>query len=79
MLFLEFLQPLAYKIINSTMYSMRTPITQEDEMGCGAACVAFVANISYKEAAEILGSAQAKTSGYRLKKLVTGLSTLGLT
>lgn len=48
-------------------------ITQEDEMGCGAACVAFIANITYIQAVNVLGQAKARTVGFHLKELVDGL------
>lgn len=58
---------------------MKHTVTQEDGMGCGAACVAFAANIPYKEAAKALSQEQAKTVGYRLKELADGLNKYGLT
>lgn len=57
---------------------MRPTITQEDNMGCGAACVAFAANKSYKEAATILGHDKARSVGFKLKEMVDALSHYGL-
>lgn len=34
---------------------MRDMITQEDEMGCGATCVAFVADTTYAQVVSVLG------------------------
>ena len=53
-------------------------ITQEDSMGCGAACVAFAANITYKQAVEALGQEKARLVGFQLKELVDALSHYGL-
>ncbi len=53
-------------------------ITQEDEMGCGAACVAFIANTTYAQAVNILGLKKARTVGFRLKELVDSLDHFGL-
>lgn len=48
---------------------MRESITQQDGMGCGVACVAFILGISYNESLELLGKNKAKHSGYRIKEL----------
>ena len=53
-------------------------ITQEDDMGCGAACVAFVANTTYARAVDILGQNKATTVGFQLKELVDSLDHFGL-
>ena len=58
---------------------MKESLTQEDHMGCGAACVAFTTNTTYKEAARVLGAQKAKTTGYHLQELVDGLESFGLT
>ena len=52
-------------------------ITQQDEMGCGAACVAYVANISYEHAASMLGKDKASSVGFRCKELTNVLTQLG--
>lgn len=57
---------------------MRHMITQEDDMGCGAACVAFVANKTYQQAAKVLGQEKARSVGFHLKELVDALSQFGL-
>lgn len=57
---------------------MKHTITQEDGMGCGAACVAFAANRTYRQVVSILGREKARTVGYQLKELVDGLSCFGL-
>lgn len=53
-------------------------ITQEDDMGCGVACVAFAANKTYQQAAKILGQDKARSVGFQLKELVDALSQYGL-
>ena len=53
-------------------------VTQEDDMGCGAACVAYLSNKTYLEAVNILGRNKAKTVGFKLKELVDGLNYFGL-
>jgi hypothetical protein len=58
---------------------MRHTITQEDGMGCGVACVAFVANTTYRQALMRLNEHQASTAGYHLKELVGALYTFGRT
>lgn len=47
-------------------------------MGCGAACAAFAANISYGTAVATLGSKKAATDGFRLKELADFLKQCGL-
>ena len=56
---------------------MRHTITQEDSMGCGAACVAFATSTSYSKAVSILGQDKAKSVGFQLKDIVHALSQLG--
>jgi hypothetical protein len=46
---------------------MRDSITQEMPNGRGIVCFAFVANISYKMAAQFLGEDQAKSNHFILK------------
>ncbi len=53
-------------------------VTQEDDMGCGAACVAFVANKTYQQAVKVLGRQKARSVGFQLKELVDALSQYGL-
>lgn len=57
---------------------MKESITQEDNMGCGAACVAFTSGRTYQESVKILGQDKAKTTGYHLKELVEGLEYFGI-
>jgi hypothetical protein len=52
---------------------MKQAITQKDEYGCGAACHAFIANITYNEAAEILGCSKARECGFYCNDLVQAL------
>lgn len=58
---------------------MRHSITQEDGMGCGVACVAFVAGITYSQAVQKLGKEKAKTIGFHLKELADVLSVYNFT
>lgn len=57
---------------------MRYMITQEDDMGCGAACVAFAANKPYKQVAIFMGREKARTAGFQLRELVDALAKYGL-
>lgn len=56
---------------------MNQTVTQQDEMGCGAACVAFVIGTSYKKAASLLGRDKAQTTGFQLKELRLTLAEYG--
>ncbi len=57
---------------------MRHTITQEDGMGCGAACVAFATNKTYQQAVKLLSQEKARSVGFQLKELVDALSHYGL-
>ena len=57
---------------------MKQMITQEDDMGCGAACVAFAAHRSYQHVVSVLGQDKARTVGFQLKELVDALAHYGL-
>ena len=57
---------------------MRKSITQEKPYGCGIACFAFVANISYKGAEEFLGNEQANSDRFILKHFREELNRFGL-
>jgi hypothetical protein len=57
---------------------MKQMITQEDCMGCGAACVAFAVNVSYEQAAIVLGQDKARTVGFQLREIVEALEWYGL-
>lgn len=57
---------------------MNEPITQEDDFGCGAACVAFVARKPYSVIIALLGEGNAKTKGYYCRELVDALAELDL-
>jgi len=50
-------------------------VTQEDDLGCGIACVAMVAGISYEEAAGIM-PAHCRTGTFRIDQIVA-LTSLG--
>jgi len=56
---------------------MKKSITQEDSMGCGAACVAYVTGSPYHVAVSILGITKAQTRGFHIKELVEGLKYFG--
>lgn len=58
-------------------YRMRA-VTQEHPMGCAVACVASVANISYKNALEFLGREHASGRGYYCREIVDALAANGL-
>lgn len=55
------------------MTLMKLTITQEDGMGCGAACVAFALSRSYQQVVSVLGKDKARTVGFQLKELVDAL------
>jgi hypothetical protein len=57
---------------------MKQALSQQHDLGCGLACVAFIADAPYGKVAEILGGEKADTNGFTCKELVTALSKLGL-
>ena len=56
---------------------MRESITQEFDYGCGIACFAFALNITYKEAAALLGPKQAASTRFWVRDLVNELRKQG--
>lgn len=50
-------------------------ITQEDDLGCGAACVAMILNVTYSQALKFFdnGPIKAKTFGFTLKDICKAL------
>lgn len=57
---------------------MKHSITQEAPYGCGIACFAFVANLSYKEAELFLGLEQAMSNRFTVKHFREELNRFGL-
>lgn len=57
---------------------MRESITQEFEYGCGIACFAFALRISYRQAEQLLGTAQATNMRFWVKDLTRELNQAGL-
>lgn len=57
---------------------MKKSITQEAPYGCGIACFAFVAGITYRQAEEFLGPEQAKSDRFILKHFRDELNRYGL-
>lgn len=57
---------------------MKKSITQEAPYGCGIACFAFVAGITYKQAEEFLGEEQAKSDRFIVKHFREELNRYGL-
>lgn len=57
---------------------MRASITQEMPYGCGIACFAFVTKLSYKQAEEFLGTAQAQSNRFFVKNFREELNRFGL-
>ena len=57
-----------------------SPVKQEDELGCGVSCVAFILSISYENALDLFinGIRKAKSQGFLCKDLVTVLKKAGL-
>ena len=57
---------------------MKKTITQEMPYGCGIACFAFVANITYAQAVEFLGVQQAQSDRFIFKHFREELNRYGL-
>jgi hypothetical protein len=57
---------------------MKKSITQEMPNGCGIACFAFVAGLTYKDAELFLGEEQAKSNRFILKHFREELNRFGL-
>lgn len=57
---------------------MRESITQEFEYGCGIACLAFAAKMSYRQAVEFIGKEQSLSNRFWCKDLSLALNSLGL-
>lgn len=55
-----------------------TPVTQLHPMGCGAACVAFVAEVSCREAVSVLGTEKAGKTGFTLREIAQALAVFGM-
>ncbi len=60
------------------MSSKSGSVTQEDLMGCGVACVAFVLGVSYKEAQERYFKESRQYAGYHCYDLTRALAAAGL-
>lgn len=56
---------------------MRQPITQKHGFGCGVACVAFAASVSYNYAIRRLGEIPASLLGFTCKELIMWLESSG--
>ena len=58
---------------------MKKPVTQEDLLGCGVACVAFVCEMKYQIAKKKLfkGLGSANRTGYYCKHLVKAFARAG--
>jgi len=57
---------------------MKYSVTQEHGYGCGAACFAFVNDISYQQAVQLLGRELSVAHGWRPADLVRELANQGL-
>lgn len=53
-------------------------VVQTHEYGCGVACLAFIAGLSYEKAIKTLGARQAADRGFYCKELVEGLQKLSI-
>jgi len=60
---------------------IRKAIAQEDIMGCGIACVAFICGIRYRRAKHLLfeNPCDARTKGYYCRDIIRALSKAGKT
>jgi hypothetical protein len=56
---------------------MKKCITQEDEFGCGVACIAYITGRTYKEVSVLMGPNKAKHNGYFCRDLVATLNSFG--
>ena len=57
---------------------MKKSITQEFDYGCGVACFAFAANLTYKKAVKALGREQTVKFGWKPSDLTKALNNYGL-
>lgn len=57
---------------------MRKSVTQEMPNGCGVACFAFVAKLTYKQSEAFLGEEQAKSNRFIVKHFRDELNRFGL-
>ena len=53
------------------------PVTQQDQLGCSAACISFIAQKNYVEVVSLLGKEHANSRGFYCKDLIAVLATLG--
>lgn len=53
------------------------PVTQEDPLGCGVACVAYILTISYQEALQLFKENKVVTRGYTCKDICAALKKGG--
>ena len=57
----------------------QSAITQEDPMGCGVACVAFILNKTYKETIKLFPNPHdSKTKGFYCKEIIEALKRSNL-
>lgn len=57
---------------------MKQSVAQQDSLGCGIACVAFVANHSYSQVKAMFSNDKAASEGFYCKDLVFALQSFGL-
>ena len=56
---------------------VKPPVTQLDEYGCGVACVAFLLDLPYRSALDLLGAERARTFGFLCSELAGALGVHG--
>ena len=58
----------------------KTPVKQEDQLGCGVACVSFILDISYLEALCLFkkGELRAKRLGFYCKDIIEAFNNIGI-
>lgn len=56
---------------------MKKPVVQKDNLGCAAACIAFVVDKDYLAVFEGLGKKRAKMRGFYCRELVNYLNKIG--
>lgn len=57
---------------------MRQSVTQKLDYGCGVACFAYICDLTFEQAVDLLGKEYSVKHGWRPSDLVTALSRYGL-
>lgn len=57
---------------------MRQRVTQKLDCGCGVACFAYICDLTFEQAVDLLGKEYSVKHGWRPSDLVTALNRYGL-